>query len=1193
MALPPILSNLDCSCDPECVFKSPPCCYEAFFENEDVHCRNLSIQKPHMNIHSFFYVIDTCPSESDMEVVAGCTRDMDNIDKMLHPPVLDPITKKSYLNKNCAKCNGVHQTEDWDLEFFCMNQTDFNYLSTHEEILSSGQSSGCSMIFSTLYASRCAVDKNVVMKCNVSGTWKNYDQDVELACLSDYYSTYDNFKNIFCAICNPPVVSPRIKQLSCANSFNDEMTAACVSQPETLLTYPYKNIYCRTCHQFKHGLIFGTLQTFSSTFNENIPTPFLYTVMYTYMQNHISSRIDQARQEGQRAIWKHRQFHSSSVNLTNLIGKSVSAFAGKTCNSNHFDSAKLGLFLKDCSCHPGCTKTCCDDLAFRQPFSCINTAFPPSEVEDGGYYVLNDCPQTDETIHSLCTTTRTDDVTFQVPVTISTQGSFASFRNVYCMLGNMITSSYEDLNLDRIIVHQTKPWKVVIACPFPISIGPLTVPEMILQYSLDVNCTHTLRPHDDTTICDKKEVDIKECNQTGTWVFSDTDVSKACENTEDFRFPTVIDKVQGISYKNKFCKLCNPYNISNSQALISACPSISLKMNFRLYQACKNLPDTHVCSNYKNIACEVCNGVQSCNLEYGNEFKAIQRYMEDKDHVIMNTYRSMFTLSSFDYIQQSQYICSQQEILYQTSCRERECFPGKIFSGSSCVPVIHSTGNLRFTINIQIIVTLREQRLVGKVLEAIKLWVETSIVNATGLHTIGIFFERHIFVSENSCNALSSKLTITSNVIFFIMPILPDRMSVERKLLQFVESDTRIFLSDTKAVVRTRLNHDTEFLAIDPNIVHSICKIVEESGQTEYALYRPVLINQLLICQLITLKSEEYFVESPLRIKILASNKTLSFQEFLVSDNGSYQICVENIVLRSVENSLLSDISSPLSILTGSCTVVSVICLFITFLTYSAFESLRTIPGINSMCLTATLFCLQLFMLTRKYFFETHFALRVFLSAMTHYLLLSVFFWLNICSYHMFRVFTERSKSSSKLGRWKTTLGYALYSFGLPLLIVLGNIVVFLIITSGHQCGYGKTQILVDNKLAYLVTFIVPLSFICIANSIFFAITAFKIKFTPKVDSVNHGQVHFVVYIKLSTLTGLTWAFQILDSFLELSFLSYVVAVLNGLQGFFLFISYVCNTRVGKMYKELIMSCSSLRQKGSSTGTTKISDKDN
>ncbi|XP_065929583.1 uncharacterized protein [Magallana gigas] len=80
----------------------------------------------------------------------------------------------------------------------------------------------------------------------------------------------------------------------------------------------------------------------------------------------------------------------------------------------------------------------------------------------------------------------------------------------------------------------------------------------------------------------------------------------------------------------------------------------------------------------------------------------------------------------------------------------------------------------------------------------------------------------------------------------------------------------------------------------------------------------------------------------------------------------------------------------------------------------------------------------------------------------------------------------------------------------------------------------------------------------------------------------------FVCFVKLFVLTGLTWAFQIVDSFLELSILSYAVAVLNGLHGFFLFLSYVCNARVCRMYKGLWVSYISGRLSGFSTDSTKL-----
>lgn len=365
-----------------------------------------------------------------------------------------------------------------------------------------------------------------------------------------------------------------------------------------------------------------------------------------------------------------------------------------------------------------------------------------------------------------------------------------------------------------------------------------------------------------------------------------------------------------------------------------------------------------------------------------------------------------------------------------------------------------------------------------------------------------------------------------------------------------------------------------------------MCKNVKETNNTSNIPFRLVLVNDLLTCPLVTLKNDEFVVESRDRIKLLPSNVVLSFQHFRISENGSYQTCIRNTYIPLAIND--SDIFSPLSILTGSCIMLSLVCLFLTFVTYSLFDNLRTIPGINSMNLIATLFFLQLLILTRKYYFIAGTSLKVLLLVLTHYILLCVFFWLNAISYHMFCVFTERLIGISREEKWKIVLKYTIYSYALPLFIVLVNVIFFVISSSGQRFGYGENETLVDDKISYVLTFILPLSIICMANFGFFSATVFKIKSNPKIERQDQNRLHFVCFVKLFVLTGLTWAFQIVDSFLELSILSYAVAVLNGLQGFFLFLSYVCNARVWRMYKGLWVSYISGRLSGFSTDSTKL-----
>ncbi|XP_052085093.1 uncharacterized protein LOC127722236 [Mytilus californianus] len=68
------------------------------------------------------------------------------------------------------------------------------------------------------------------------------------------------------------------------------------------------------------------------------------------------------------------------------------------------------------------------------------------------------------------------------------------------------------------------------------------------------------------------------------------------------------------------------------------------------------------------------------------------------------------------------------------------------------------------------------------------------------------------------------------------------------------------------------------------------------------------------------------------------------------------------------------------------------------------------------------------------------------------------------------------------------------------------------------------------------------------------------------IAQTSYTKHDFFVYIKLFSLTGITWIGQIIDSFVPLSLFSFVVTILTGLQGLFILLSFVCNKRVIKLF---------------------------
>lgn len=65
----------------------------------------------------------------------------------------------------------------------------------------------------------------------------------------------------------------------------------------------------------------------------------------------------------------------------------------------------------------------------------------------------------------------------------------------------------------------------------------------------------------------------------------------------------------------------------------------------------------------------------------------------------------------------------------------------------------------------------------------------------------------------------------------------------------------------------------------------------------------------------------------------------------------------------------------------------------------------------------------------------------------------------------------------------------------------------------------------------------------CVTNILFYFLTAYKFVSAPNVEKEarNTSRLHFTVYVKLFSLTGLSWVLQIVDIFVELSFFTCIV----------------------------------------------------
>ncbi|ESO94582.1 hypothetical protein LOTGIDRAFT_118410, partial [Lottia gigantea] len=261
---------------------------------------------------------------------------------------------------------------------------------------------------------------------------------------------------------------------------------------------------------------------------------------------------------------------------------------------------------------------------------------------------------------------------------------------------------------------------------------------------------------------------------------------------------------------------------------------------------------------------------------------------------------------------------------------------------------------------------------------------------------------------------------------------------------------------------------------------------------------------------------------------------------------------------------------------------ISLGCLFFTLLTYCIFPSLRSLPCKNNIILILFLMIAQLML-----FIQSYIGLKglpcVCYGIAIHYAWLCATFWMNICSYHMFRVFRSSNVASmSSSTHWKILLRYAFYANGVPTIIIT-SVVLGSYFTSG-TFGYGKNVCYLDSSLLIILAMVSPMTITIAFNFGFLSFTIWTIsKTTQMAKQVGKDRHHIWVYIKLSTLTGLFWTVSILNNFFAFGALSYIAVFLNYGQGFFIFLSYMANKRVlnlwlglcGKRLPETTLSTSS------------------
>ncbi|XP_052792098.1 G-protein coupled receptor Mth2-like [Mya arenaria] len=259
---------------------------------------------------------------------------------------------------------------------------------------------------------------------------------------------------------------------------------------------------------------------------------------------------------------------------------------------------------------------------------------------------------------------------------------------------------------------------------------------------------------------------------------------------------------------------------------------------------------------------------------------------------------------------------------------------------------------------------------------------------------------------------------------------------------------------------------------------------------------------------------------------------------------------------------------------------MSMLSLLMVITTHGLFRSLRTIPGWNNILLSVCLLFAQILLqYSASVDRNSKFHNCLVIGILLHFTWLATFFAMNVCSFHMYYVFSSKALTTSHSNTKRTLFKYIAWVVVMPKIIIAA--VIGINMAASNSLGYGNTVCFLDTIYDVAFGFITPACLIFVSNFAFFLITFCKIHRSPTLQSNMEGRRDLVIYLKLCTITGLAWPLLLVDAIFDLSWFSFIAVTVNGLQGFFIFLAFVCNERVLNLYT------GSLRRDSSSQTTTK------
>nr|ABC24708.1 G protein-coupled receptor [Spodoptera frugiperda] len=351
------------------------------------------------------------------------------------------------------------------------------------------------------------------------------------------------------------------------------------------------------------------------------------------------------------------------------------------------------------------------------------------------------------------------------------------------------------------------------------------------------------------------------------------------------------------------------------------------------------------------------------------------------------------------------------------------------------------------------------------------------------------------------------------------------------------------------------------------------------------------------LCKGMFLEDSPWYVQEDgkLYVKIETSVKVLIYE--------ADKYCIDTFVSDTEGphlNALICFVATPERnnyTMSSSCMLISCFFILLTVAVYAWLPELRNLHGMVLMAYLLCFFVGFLFLATMQILIlklQITEEICIVLTFIVYFSLLAAFFWLNVMCYDIWWTFSGKRAHGRSGTQNKRFLCYAIYAFGVPTILTINlaalefsNIPLHPLLPKLRLQGcflYG------NSKLLYLYG---PIVILCVANLIFFTLTAFKIakikretKMLRDKESSTHDQdrkdtQRFTLYVKLFTVMGINWILEVVSSFYpEADWYWQFSDAYNVLVGLIIFIIFVCKKKTWRMIKKRFVSLYNCLRKG-------------